>query len=134
MGHRFALWKVGLAIAVVLGFVPAWLASTASNTVPATRAALIEAPIGVNDLKPGQCFALTLTTLLIAAPSGTTNGGASNELILGGSGDETIDGNNGDDCIIAGGGTDKISGGNGNDVCIISQTSKDKQCETVVIR
>ncbi len=134
MRHSFAFWKVGLALVVVLAVVPAWLASTASNTVPTTRLALIAVPIGVNDLKPGECSAQTLTTLLIAAPNGTTNGGASSELILGGPGKQTINGKGGDDCIVAGGEKDDVDGGTGTDVCIISQTSSVTHCETVVRR
>jgi len=134
MRHRFAFWKVGLVIAVVLAIVPAWLAGTASNTVPTTRAALITRPIRVNDLKPGQCAALTLTKLLIAAPTGTTNGSASSELILGGPGNQTINGKEGDDCIVGGGGADQVDGGSGTNVCIISQRSSFTGCQTVVRR
>jgi len=123
-----------LIVVVVLAIVPAWLASTASNTVPTTRADLITAPIGVNDLKPGECAALALAKLLIAAPSDETDGGKSSELILGGPGDEEINGKGGDDCIVAGGGTDDVDGGPGTDVCIVSQTSKVNHCETVVRR
>ncbi len=134
MRHSFPFWKVALVIVVVLAIVPAWLAGTASNTVPATRLALITKPIGVNDLKPVECSALALTTLLMAAPSGETRGGASNELILGGPGNQRIRGDDGNDCIVGGGGTDEVDGDNGTNVCIISQTSTYNHCQTVVRR
>jgi Ca2+-binding RTX toxin-like protein len=45
----------------------------------------------------------------------TANGGAGNDVMIGGGGDDKLSGGNGDDIIFGRGGNDCINGGNGND-------------------
>ena len=108
----------GLAVCAfaAVGFVGAGTALTAGNTVPATNAGFVTRAIGACDLKPAACAGMTLTNLVVG--TGTFNGTAGNDLILGGPGNDTINGKAGDDCILGGGGNDSINGGGGNDVCI----------------
>ena len=101
---------------ITLILVSSVTAVAATNTVPATRVTDQIRSVGVNDLKPSACAALSLTNLIIGA--GTINGTNGNDLILGSSSIDTIDGLDGDDCILGGGGDDLITGGPGTDVCI----------------
>ena len=104
---------VGLVVLILASSVAA-LAAT--NTVPATRLANLLNSVGVNNLKPSACAAISLTTLVTGA--GTINGTGGNDLILGSSGADIIDGKGGADCILGGGGDDDIRGSKGGDVCI----------------
>ena len=104
---------LALALAAAAVFV---VALTAANTIPATNAGRSTRAITPNDLKPAACAALNLTAKL--AGSGTINGGAASELILGSAGVDTIRGNGGNDCILGGGGNDSLRGDAGTDVCI----------------
>ena len=89
-------------------------------------------PVSAEDIKPPACSALFLTN--IVRGSGTFNGTAGNDLILGSSGADTIDGLGGDDCILGDSGDDVITGGDGGaDICI-GGTGNDNftTCETVI--
>jgi VCBS repeat-containing protein len=55
--------------------------------------------------------------------SGAIDGGAGNDIVIGGSGDETLNGNAGNDVLIGGGGTDTLNGGAGNDTLIWDSAS-----------
>lgn len=85
----------------------------AGNTVPATKASRSVVAITANTLKPSNCSAITLTTVV----SGV-NGTSGADLLLGTAGADTMSAGNGDDCVLAGGGGDSIDGGAGTDVCI----------------
>ncbi|MBI3743656.1 MAG: hypothetical protein HY261_05140 [Chloroflexi bacterium] len=134
MRVRIGRWQLGAGLLVAVVVSGALAATTAGNTVPASRLGQRIATITANDLKPSECGALTLTTRIIAATAGTTNGSAGNDLILGGPGNQTINGNGGNDCVVGGGGKDTVDGGPGTDICIVSTTSTVKNCETVVRR
>jgi len=88
----------------------------ATNVVGSTSADDVAIAITPNDLKPPECAALVLTTLV--AGSGTFTGHGGNTLILGSSGVDTIKGQGGNDCIIGGGGDDNLQGQAGIDVLI----------------
>lgn len=107
-------------------------ALTAANTVPATRAGIRSQSIGPNDLKPTDCAGITLTALVVG--TGDFEGGAANELILGGPGVDKIRGRDGNDCVLGGGGNDELRGDGGTDVCIggPGTDSLDADCETRV--
>jgi Ca2+-binding RTX toxin-like protein len=92
------------------------VAVTATNAVPATRAGRQQAAITPNTLKPSACSGITVTALRVG--SGTFNGTAAAELVLGSAGVDTINGAGRNDCIVGGAGNDVIRGGAGTDVCI----------------
>ena len=104
-------------------------ATAASNTVPPTNADEQLRAITANDLKPAECAALNLTAKL--GGSGTINGTAASELIVGGSGADRIDGLGGDDCIVTGAGGDTLIGGVGMDFCLggTGADTYDPSCE-----
>ncbi len=56
----------------------------------------------------------------------TVNGGAGDDVILGGAGNDTLNGNDGDDVIIGGAGQDVIDGGAGGNVVIQLRATTDK--------
>jgi Ca2+-binding RTX toxin-like protein len=112
--RRSRRWLPFLMLAVIV--TVSSTAQTGANTVTSTKADNDSRTIGVNDLKPTECAALVLTTLLTG--SGTISGGNANELIIGSAGVDTINGGGGDDCILGGGGNDAIQGGGGIDVCV----------------
>ena len=110
-------WLVvpGLAL---LAFVSFGIAQTAANTVPTGKVSNTAQAITVNDLKPADCSAITLTTITTFSGGGTHQATSAAELILGDSVAQSIHGQSGDDCILAGGGDDTLFGGNDIDVCI----------------
>ncbi len=87
-------------------------ALAATNSVPATRAGSSTSVIGVNDLKPPECAALSLTAIRVG------DGTNANELVLGSAAGETIRGGAGSDCVLGGGGNDTVRGDQQTDVCL----------------
>lgn len=108
-------WRLGLAIACWLVCV-AGIALTATNTVASSRLGDTRRGVTANDLKPPQCAALDLSS--VVAGSGTVDGTRENELVVGGPGDDRLRGRGGDDCLLGGGGDDRLQGNGGADVCI----------------
>ena len=88
----------------------------AANTVPISKIVNSSRPITLNDLKPAECAALNLTTLVTG--SGKFSGTAGNDLILGSPAADDIRGNAGTDCVLGGGGDDKLDGREHNDVLL----------------
>lgn len=88
----------------------------ASTAVPASKAGRSARTIGVSNLKPSACSALTLAGLTTG--SGTISGGGGNGLVLGSASVDTMRGNGGNDCLVGGGGADSLRGDGGTDVCI----------------
>jgi Ca2+-binding RTX toxin-like protein len=112
-------------------------AFTASVNVPASAVAQATHALTINEIAPSQCAGITLTNIVIG--SGTVNGTAANDLIIGSSGSDTLKGNGGADCMVGGshGGTrDTFQGGPANDVCIGDGTRTDSytSCKTIVNR
>lgn len=108
--------SVGLLVVATLA-ATTMFGLAAANTVPGSKGADRSSAVTAEQLKPTpDCSAIVLSALLTG--SGTINGGAASELILGSSGVDTIRGNGGDDCIVAGGGNDSLRGDAGTDVCI----------------
>jgi Ca2+-binding RTX toxin-like protein len=110
-GRRsFQAGLIGAAISLVV-----ISALAATNAVPATRAALRQNPITVDQLKPKpQCNGITVTVLRAGV-----NGGNGNDLVLGTAGvNNPLRGRAGNDCIHGGGGADFLRGDNGTDICI----------------
>lgn len=103
-----------LALAVFAG-INLVVAVTASGFVPPSFAGNTIQPITANDLKPAECAALDLTTVVGSA--GTVTGSAANELLLGSELLDIIDGGGGDDCLVGGPADDVLTGGLGVDVC-----------------
>jgi Ca2+-binding RTX toxin-like protein len=66
------------------------------------------------------------TTLAANAIALTANGGAGDDVILGGAGNDTLNGNDGDDVILGGAGQDIIDGGAGGNVVIQLVANSDK--------
>jgi Ca2+-binding RTX toxin-like protein len=106
---------LGLFVLILAGMISA---VAATNTVPQTRLASRSAAITANTLKPAQCAAITLTSLVVCSATGTCYGTGNADLILDTSAGHTINGSGGNDCILGGGGNDTINGGAGTDVCI----------------
>ncbi|MFL5805180.1 MAG: hypothetical protein ACJ8CR_26000 [Roseiflexaceae bacterium] len=94
----------------------AFSGSAATNTVARSSLGDVALPITPNDLKPPECAAQHVTNIIVG--SGTINGTASNDLILGSRGVDIISGAGGNDCIMGGGGVDTLIGNAGNDTCI----------------
>jgi Ca2+-binding RTX toxin-like protein len=126
---QFAL--IGLLILIFVGVISA-LAAT--NTVPATHADSLSQAINANALKPIECAALNLTSIIICpAGGGNCNGTGASELILGSPNVDNIRGRGGTDCILGGGGDDNINGNAGGDVCIGGPgTDTFTNCETAI--
>jgi Ca2+-binding RTX toxin-like protein len=93
-------------------------AFAATNTVPTTRIGQQIDTVSANALKPAQCAALNLTTIVVCT-GGNCNGTGASELLLGTANGERIRGRGGFDCIVGGGGNDDLVGnGSNGDVCI----------------
>jgi Ca2+-binding RTX toxin-like protein len=107
------LSAIGILLLVLVSLASA---STAANSVPATRAGSSSRSIGAQDLKPAACASLTLTNVVTG--SGSISGTTAADLVLGSSGIDTVTAGNGNDCVVGGGGADIINGGAGTDVCI----------------
>lgn len=102
----------GVLLVLMLGVV-----ATATNVVPRTRAGLRANPRPTaNQLKPPQCAALNLTTIVVG--SGTINGTGAANLMLGGAGADSMRGRGGGDCLVGGAGNDVLRGNGGTDVCL----------------
>lgn len=107
-------------------------AFSAANMVPDTRLGQQIQAVTANALKPAECSALNLTSIVICT-GGVCNGSNANELMLGTAGPDDIKGKNGDDCIVGGGGDDDITGDNGIDVCIGGPGNDTfRKCETEI--
>lgn len=91
-----------------------FVASAATNTVPTTALDEVTLPITANDLKPAECDALNLTTII----ANGNNGSSANELILGTAGGDNVRGGKGNDCIVGGGGDDDLRGQRADDVLL----------------
>jgi Ca2+-binding RTX toxin-like protein len=108
-------WR--LAVASVCALVlSVGAALTATNTVASSRLGENRRGVTANDLKPPECAALNLTT--VVAGTGNVNGTGANDLIVGGPGDDKLKGKGGNDCMLGGGGDDDIAGNGGGDICI----------------
>jgi Ca2+-binding RTX toxin-like protein len=110
------LLRLALPIVLVLMLASIFDALAAANLVGATGADDLTTPITANSLKPPECAALTLTTVIVG--SGSFSGGGSSALILGSAGADTIRGQGGSDCIIGGGGNDDLRGGPGTEILL----------------
>ena len=108
-----------LAIPMMLGLALVCLASmvvyasTASNSIPMTRADAMQQVSSPDLVAPSECSGVGVSTIV----SGT-NGGNGSDLVLGTSAAEKMDGAKANDCVMGGAGDDDISGGAGTDVCI----------------
>lgn len=125
----FQIMLFGLIALIVVSVMTAFAADLFIDSSNADRKSL---PVSAGNIRPPACSALFLTN--IVRGSGTFNGTAGNDLILGSSGADTIDGLGGDDCILGDSGDDVITGGDGGtDVCI-GGTGNDNftTCETVI--
>ena len=108
------LYRAALSAAVVA--LSLGIALTAANVVPASRIWGGVDAIDANDLKPPECSALVLGT--IVTPSGSVGPPGGAALVLGTAGPDSLRGLGGDDCIVGGGGDDFLRGDGGFDVCI----------------
>jgi Ca2+-binding RTX toxin-like protein len=110
-------WMVTAAASLLVLMAAGLLSAfSASNTVTPSRMGGAVFPIDANALKPPECAALNLTTLVILARGDSPTNG--NDLIIGTSGDDNINGGAGDDCILGGDGNDTLNGGAGRDVLL----------------
>jgi hypothetical protein len=132
MIKRIPLRYIILSFALLI-LISVAMAVAASNTVPGSRLASRSAVINANALKPTECAALNLTTIVICPASGNCTGTKNSELILGTGNADTITGKGGTDCILGGGGDDDITGGAGGDVCIGGPGNDTfHTCETII--
>ena len=134
MNHR-NIYRLVFSGFFLLVLVSAVTAVAASNTVPSSRLADKRSTIDANALKPPECAALDLTSIIVCPSSGgSCQGTDASELILGSPFDDNIRGGKGDDCILGGGGDDSIRGDQNTDVCIggPGNDSFHPSCETQI--
>jgi len=93
-------------------------AMAAANSVPATRIGQSDHPVLLQQLVPGECASIAGSLTALVVGSGTFDGAAASELILGSGGADTIRGRQGNDCIVSGDGNDDLEGNQGNDVLV----------------
>jgi Ca2+-binding RTX toxin-like protein len=129
-------WLV-LAAAVTFGFVTTQ-AFTASNTVPATNIGQFTQAITPVQLEPAECISGGVTVTSIVSGTGTVNGTAANQLILGSNAVDTITDTFNTGCLVGGSGSDTFTGKNGGgDLCIVSTATAGanvKKCTIVATR
>jgi len=118
MALRVRAGRLRISLLVCLGILIAGTvaAYAATNTVPSTRLDQNTFSITANALKPSECAALNLAT--IVSGSGTLNGTNGNDLILASAGADTLNGSAGADCLVAGSGDDTLDGGASGDVLL----------------
>ena len=104
-----------IALAVLAG-VNLVVAVTASLFVPPSFAGNQVQPITAEDLKPAECAALVLTTVI--GNAGAVAGTEASDLLLGSELIDIIEGSGGGDCLVGGPGDDALTGGAGVDVCL----------------
>jgi Ca2+-binding RTX toxin-like protein len=109
----YALLFTGSVVLMVLS-IGSVLA--ASNAIGESGADVDSFPITANDLKPTECAALDLIS--IVASDGDFRGTDQNELVLGGAGADKIDSKGGNDCVLGGGGDDELKGQDEDDVIL----------------
>jgi hypothetical protein len=125
---------VSAAFATAAATFATTAALTASSTVPVSYAVQNARAIAANDLKPSDCAALSLNNIVL-----NNNGrNIGSDLVLGTSANDTITTGigPGSSCIVGGAGTDTVtvSGSGGTAVCVISTTSTQTGCTTIVRR
>jgi hypothetical protein len=107
------LFRFIIPISLILILSSAVFALTATNSVASSSASESSHTPTANEMKPSECDALDLTTIVTGG-----NGTNGNDLILGTAGNDNINGKQGDDCIVGGDGDDRIKGGQDNDVLL----------------
>jgi hypothetical protein len=93
-------------------------AMAAANSVPATRVGQSDHPVLLQQMVPGECASIAGSLTALVVGSGSFDGTAASELILGSAGADTIRGRQGNDCIVSGGGNDDLEGNQGSDVLV----------------
>ncbi|MCY7301593.1 MAG: hypothetical protein LH654_00840 [Thermoleophilia bacterium] len=83
------------------------------NSVPATKVTRYQVAITANTLKPVECVAITLTTV-VAGTAGTSGA----DLLLGSAVANSMSASGGNDCVLGGGGNDSFDCGLGTDVAL----------------
>jgi len=119
---------------VVLALMSVISAFAANIVVPTTRLTNQASAVTANTLKPAQCSAVTVTSILYCpAGGGICNGTNTDELIIGSPNIDTIQGKGGNDCIVGGGGDDSVTGSQAKDVCIGGPGNDTfTKCETTI--
>jgi Ca2+-binding RTX toxin-like protein len=135
--RRQGLFWLALAAAVAFGFVTTQ-AFTASNTVPTTNIGQFTQVITPVQLEPAECISGGVTATSIVSGTGTVNGTAANQLILGSNAVDTITDTFNTGCLVGGAGSDSFQGKNGGgDLCIVSTATVGanvKKCTIVATR
>lgn len=127
-----ALLALPVLAALLLGY-----ALTASNTVAASNAGTTALSITPNTLKPPECAAITLTSL-VTGSGGNVESFTGGSLIIGSASSETLKSSIGNNCVVGGAGTDtvdvRISGG--TEFCIVSSATvaNARGCTTITVR
>jgi Ca2+-binding RTX toxin-like protein len=110
-------------------------AVAASNTVPVTHLGDQRDAVDANALKPPECAALNLTSIVVCPRTGgNCDGTDASDLIIGSPYADNITANKGDDCLVGGGGDDFLKGEQNTDVCIggPGNDSFHPSCETQI--
>lgn len=122
---------LGLATLLLMAYIGLTQVSTATNTVPSTRAGVDVLEITADDLKPAVCN--SIRPVFVVRGSGRVDGSNDDDLILGSPADDDLRGRQGNDCLIGGAGDDHLNGGGGKDVCIGGPGKDTYQgCETII--
>ena len=91
----------------------------ASNAVQSTHLSRQRIGLNANSMKPAECAALNLTSVVLCpAGGGNCDGTDASDLIIGSPNADSISGGKGDDCILGGRGDDFLKAEQGNDICI----------------
>lgn len=125
------LFFILLVALILLSVVSAFAANI---VVPTTHLTNQASAVTANTLKPTQCSAIALTTILYCpAGGGICNGTNASELIIGSPNGDIIQGKGGNDCIVGGGGNDDITGSQAKDICMGGPgTDTFAKCETSI--
>ncbi len=107
---------IGLGVLFLMAYLGLNQVSTATNSVPSTRAGVEVLQVAADNLKPADCS--WLRPLYVTVGSGDVTGTKDDDLLVGSPADDELKGRQGDDCLVGGAGKDTLDGGGGNDVCI----------------
>ena len=127
-----ALLAGGLIASLALGY-----SLTASNTVSASNASLTTAAITPNTLKPPECAAVSLSSL-VTGSGGTVETLTGGSLIVGSASSETLKASTGNNCVVGGAGSDtvdvRVTGR--TEICIISSATvaNARGCTSTTVR
>jgi len=107
--------RVAAGAMALIALLGAFSARAATNVVPQSFLGANSFPITPDNLKPPECSAIRVTSVILSSAAG---GGTADALVIGTSGADDIRTGGKPNCILGGGGDDAIRGGGGDDVIL----------------